>query len=382
MKNLALMVCIILFTCCKNAQVGNSVNDLRTLTFKEAAGALEDTAFFKSKVILPLETNDLALIGQIGRIYMANDTLFVLDKNFQSIIIYNKDGKYVNSIRNVGAGPKEYVELGDICVDNVNKELIVLCTRPSKVQFYSYQGKFLREKYLGELFYTHLGTDGKYLYFQDDTNINESKEIAIYDQHLNHKADTLEHGKVFKNNESGTVNRFGQGNAMTQDSSIHIVREFDNTIYGAKNGIVYPKYRLDFKQHTLPESLLESKMKPFEFLDICREKKYVISLKEVVENSKFLLFTTNIGLFLCDKQSGEMTRHIFILDSTLGMGSSDVQVIGNTNKIAVVWSISRLKSMMEARLKNPQDKGVNMDFVKKLNEMDDENNAILFIYEF
>lgn len=381
MKPHFFILCLISFFGCKNPKLENNVSDVKIFTYKGNGEALKDSSFFQSKKILPLETNNLALIGQIGRIYMAEDTLFVFDSSFQSIIIFNSKGQYINSIQNVGAGPKEYIDLGDICVDNKNRELIVLCTRPSKVQFYTYQGKFLREKSLGDQYYTHLGTDGQYLYLQDNTNVNKMKEIAVYDRHLNHKADVLEHGRTFKTDDPTTITLFSQGNSITQDSSIHIVREFDNTIYEAKNGKVYPKYRLDFKQSTLPESLLNSKMRSFKFLDLCREKHYVISLNEVMENHNFLLFTTNIGLFVCDKQSGEMTRHLFLLDSTLDIGSSNVQVVGNTNKIAIVWPIVRLKNMMKAILEHSSKENLNMEFINELNAMNEENNPILFIYD-
>lgn len=379
MKPFVFVLCFILCISCKNSRIENNA---RILTFKEAGGVLNDTSFFKYKKILPLETNNQALIGQISRIYMAEDTLFILDKNFRSVVIYDNNGRYVNSIQNIGAGPKEYIDLGDICVDNTNKELVVLCTRPSKVQFYSYQGKFLREKSLGDQYYTRLTTDGEYFYFQDDVNVNKKREIAIYDRQLNHKSDMLEHGKEFENNDLGTVALFGQGNSMTQDSSIHIVRGFDNLIYEAKDGEIYSKYQLDFKERTLPENLLASKMKPFEFLDFCRKKQYVISLKEILENSDFLFFTTNIGLFICDKQSGEMMQYLFLSDSMLGIGSSNIQVIGNTNKIAVVWPVARLKNMMKATLEHSSKENLNMEFIDELNAMDDENNAILFIYGF
>ena len=206
MKPTIFILCFILFTCYKNSNArDHNIPDVKTFTFKEAGGVLEDTVFFKSKKIIPLETNDLALIGQIDRICMAEDTLFVLDQQSNSVIVYDKDGKYINRIRNVGKGPKEYINIGDISVDNLNKELVVLCAHPSKVQFYSYQGKFLREESLGERYYSHLGTDGRYIYFHDNTNVNKKKEVAVYDRQLNHKADVLEHGKVFENNELGTV---------------------------------------------------------------------------------------------------------------------------------------------------------------------------------
>lgn len=375
------IIFVLYFMLCISYKNPGVEKDVRILTFKETGGVLNDTSFFKHKRMLPLETNDLALLGQISRIYMAEDTLFILDKNFRSVVIYDNDGKHVNSIQNVGSGPKEYIDLGDICVDYKNKELAVLCTRPSKVQFYSYQGKFLREKSLGDQYYTHLATDGEYFYFQDDVNTNKRQEIAIYDRQLNHKSNMLEHWREFENNDLSTITLFGQGSSMTQDSSIHVVRGFDNIIYEAKDGGIYSKYLLDFKERALPENLLKSKMKPFEFLDLCKKKQYVIYIKEILENSDFLFFTTNLGLFICDKHSGEMVQYLFLSDSTLGIGSSNVQVVGNTNKIAVFWPVAQLKNMMKVKLEHSSKENLNMEFINELNTMDDENNPILFIYD-
>lgn len=382
-KTVIPVIYALFFVYCNNAQREESMVNVKTLTFKDAFGALKDTSFFKSKVVLPLETNNSALIGEISRLYVGDDTLFILDRNFRSVIIYDKVGKYINCIQKVGTGPKEYVDLGDICVDNIHKELIVLCTRPSKLQFYSYQGKFLREKSLGDNYYSQVGTDGKYVYLHDNTNLNQSKEIAIYDRQLKHITDALEHGNTFKNkdNDFSTVNHFGKGNSMTQDSFIHLVREFDNIIYEAKDGKVYPKYQLDFKERTLSKDLLNNQMKPFDFLDLCRKNHYVISVKVVVENPKFLLFTTNTGVFVCDKQKGEMTQYSFILDSESDTGKSDIQVIGNSNKIAVVWSVSSLKNILKMSAKKSSNE-VNREFIKKINAVDDEANPILFIYDF
>lgn len=383
MKSFIFILCVIFFICCKSTHAEDENYDIKTLTFKENAGVLEDTIFFKSTIMLPLETDSSALIGYINRIYMADDTLFVFDKNFQSIIIYDTKGKYINSIQNVGAGPKEYIDLGDICVDNTNKELLVLCTRPSKVQFYTYQGKLLREKQLGEKYYSHIGMDSEYIYLHDDTDINKNKEIEIYDRQLNYIESVLEHGESFKNSDSSTINHFCQGSTMTQGSSVLIARDFDNKIFEAKGGKVYPKYLLDFKEHTLPKKLLDGKMKSFDFLDYCRENKYVISVKEFVENSDFLLFITNLGIFVCDKQKQEMLRYSFLLNTESGMGGSDFQIIGNTNKLVTVKSVGRMKQMLEDGLKhNPDAEKWNVDFRKKINAMDDEANPILFIYDF
>lgn len=383
MKFSIFTLCIIFFICCKSTHTEDNNYDMKTLTFKESAGALEDTIFFKSAIMLPLETDSSALIGYVSRIYMVDDTLFILDQNFQSIIIYDSKGRYINSIQNVGAGPKEYIDLGDICVDNTNKELLVLCTRPSKVQYYSYHGELLREKQLGDKYYSHIGMDGKYIYLHDDTGINKNKEIDIYDRQLNYMESALERGESFKNNDASTISHFCQGSTMTQGSSVLIARDFDNTIFEAKDGKVYPKYLLDFKEHTLPKELLDGKMKSFEFLDYCRENKYIISVKEFVESPRFLLFTTNLGVFVCDKQKQEMTRYSFLLNTESGMGGSDFQIIGNTNKLATVESVSRMKQMLEDRLKyNPDAAKWNVDFSKKINAMDDEANPVLFIYDF
>lgn len=84
MKFSIFTLCIIFFICCKSTHTEDNNYDMKTLTFKESAGALEDTIFFKSAIMLPLETDSSALIGYVSRIYMADDTLLFWIRIFKA----------------------------------------------------------------------------------------------------------------------------------------------------------------------------------------------------------------------------------------------------------------------------------------------------------
>lgn len=67
---------------------------------------------------IPLETTPSSLIASIDK-FLYNDTglLYILDKEQGSILIFNKEGKFVSSIKKSGEGPGEYVKLIDMDVD-------------------------------------------------------------------------------------------------------------------------------------------------------------------------------------------------------------------------------------------------------------------------
>ena len=111
MKPTIFILCFILFTCYKNSNArDHNIPDVKTFTFKEAGGVLEDTVFFKSKKIIPLETNDLALIGQIDRICMAEESPYESYEEWQAAAEKELKG-YQSSLATIAENKKILVAL-------------------------------------------------------------------------------------------------------------------------------------------------------------------------------------------------------------------------------------------------------------------------------
>ena len=91
-----------------------------------------------------------------------------------SVLVFNKDGKFVRSIGSRGQGPGEHNTVNNVAVDDKNSRLFILAGGPSKVICYHLDGTFIKETRLnqsdwyfdinynnGELFIACLGWEGK-----------------------------------------------------------------------------------------------------------------------------------------------------------------------------------------------------------------------------
>lgn len=352
---------------------------------KESKTSVQDSVLFKSVTIIPLEEmDDKRYAMKIDRIYFDRNIFFILQRDFEGVNIYSKEGRCIKTIKNAGNNSQEYRNLADICIDKVHQELLVLASDPSKIMYYSYQGEFLREKTL-PTYFESIVTDGEFIYLQDYNVVKGEKEITIYDMNLEKKQEVLENNRQFKGHEIFSNSSFTKGNMMTQDTNIHITRYFDNKIYCVENGKVSLEYTLDFKDNALPDTLLEQKMRPSEFMRICRKHNFISFITDVIENDKLMLFNTNAGFCVCNKQTGDITKYDFIIDSVTGyIIENRMQIVGNTNnKLAMYWPLTFVEDSKNQSVKESCFyKRMSAQSSQSLPKIDDRHNAILVIYEF
>jgi hypothetical protein len=67
---------------------------------------------------IPLETIQSSLIASIDKFLYSKGLFYILDKKQNSIFMFNKEGKFLSSIKKGGEGPGEYIELKDMDIDN------------------------------------------------------------------------------------------------------------------------------------------------------------------------------------------------------------------------------------------------------------------------
>lgn len=372
------------FTSCKSTYYdgGKQTKDRREFVLKESKSTLQDSVLFKSITVLPLEADGEKGAKFIDRIYFDDNVIFTLNKSSELIDIYDSKGHHIKAIKKIGYGPQEVRHLADICIDKVNKELVVLSSEPSKILYFSYQGEFLRERTLSTYFES-IATDGQFIYLLDSNVINGEKAVTIYNKDFTQVREALEVNRNFRGPATCEFMRPALGNQMTQDEKIHITKKLDNKIYVAEKGKISTEYSLDFQQSSLPDTLLEKKMKLADFFKICGDNDYIATITDVIENDKLLLFKTNVGFCVCNKQNGSMAKYRQIEDSVTGLILKRIQTVGNTSdKMAVVWPLNYIKNIMELHSRNSSGKDMNMEFFNQLMSLNNECDAILVIYEF
>ena len=108
--------------------------------------------FFNSCKIIPLETNESCLIGQIDQIHIANDELYILDsRSAKSLFVFTKNGEFIRKIGKLGRGPGEYTDPGTFKINDKRKEIYILDRNYQVIHRYDYAGRYLGNiKVLGD----------------------------------------------------------------------------------------------------------------------------------------------------------------------------------------------------------------------------------------
>ena len=98
----------------------------------------------KSYTILRLDNQPDAYFPFVTKFIITDSYLLFRNESKQSIIIYDKSGKYINSIAKRGRGPGEYIYISDFMFDEKTKE-ISICDN-DRLKKYSFDGDYISEQ--------------------------------------------------------------------------------------------------------------------------------------------------------------------------------------------------------------------------------------------
>jgi|GEM_PF-2113597 len=137
---LTYLLCLgIIFSCTEN-KINLKNIDIKENSFDQSnLSSIVDTV-----LMIPLETTDDCLLGNIYSIQRDDSLLFV---EYDGIIyLFDIDGKFHKQLNYIGGGPGETWVLG-YNLDKDNKQLVVF-GKESKLTSYKYDGTLISEKYL------------------------------------------------------------------------------------------------------------------------------------------------------------------------------------------------------------------------------------------
>ena len=372
------------FNCEEYTQEGNiNVNNSKTISISSIEEAIQDSIYFKEAKIINLETIDESLLSEIRRIFMDDNKLFIYDGKMNEIFMFDTTGKYINKINRKGEGPGEYVQLSDFTIDPQKKQIVLLCAIPEKQMYFSYDGKLLKEEKNHE-FYSRFSLDKNYIYFE---RTNKNSQIHTLNKETKEKKESMTPINI-KNSY------YTKGNSFTNCGNILFSRRFDNSIYELSDGLIQKKYDINFKGHSFPKQLIDE-------ADItvikneCDEHEYIFSMSNVIENNKNILFYTNMGIFIYNKNTDVLKGYKQIQNTKLPIIDYPFIYyipIENTNKIACsIDEPSFIKHIAEQINNNPNSdkikeiKSKYPNLIKEITTIGekivDENNPLLFIYE-
>ena len=95
---------------------------------------------------IQLETSPPAIIGDIKRVVLAGNKLFIHDNQLNQLLVFDKDGEFIRKIGAKGEGPEEYKSIISFDISTDFNRVIIFDNDQMKFLFYDLRGKYLGYK--------------------------------------------------------------------------------------------------------------------------------------------------------------------------------------------------------------------------------------------
>ena len=322
---LVLIICVCsLFSCKKlllinEHQIGKDEHVISVFSKEDDLRGLDLSLYLDSVKYVKLELTDESIIGQIDKVIVYEERIYILDTQTSSLFVFDMKGRYIHKIARIGQGPGEYTALHFFDIDRENKHIVLTDLMDYWVMRYDLNGNFLfRQKIPVWCFgVSVLPNKGIVLYadFRDNSNKLEQEYNLLYlDSAMNIKQAYFPYrSKDFDQRIKPPVSMGGLFYAFKDN--LYFTFGGGNTVYQITGDSLISKYQ--FGNDILQ---IENITNPDQFTERLKSGKYKGFLTPVMENDQLLFFSmrTNIPLTYSvyySKESGNiLSTFVFLFD--------------------------------------------------------------------
>lgn len=122
--------------------LSDKVSEVSSLPLSEAAVTLE---------VIPLEVTDEALLSGINHLRVTDHDIWVSINKSQYIYRFSRTGKYLGKVGKIGQGPQEYIRMSDFIIDDERQEVYIITT-VNGIKVYDFEGNYKRDATKQKLF--------------------------------------------------------------------------------------------------------------------------------------------------------------------------------------------------------------------------------------
>lgn len=140
---------IVIFFCVLLTACGSNVTD--DCNFLNIDGAEKKVPSISDIKVVALETNDSVVVGNISKLLVRNDRIYLYDRNGGLFFVFTSEGKHIATINRRGAGPQEYIMPIDMDVDG-NGNIYIADAGSRNIMVYDSNGSFIKRIEIGRMF--------------------------------------------------------------------------------------------------------------------------------------------------------------------------------------------------------------------------------------
>ncbi len=252
------VILLVLYSCSKQVQ-SNNPTSLSTIAIKDATDVTFDLSKLSNHAkYIKLETNDSCLIRNINKIFYIDGKIIIGSDD--SILFFDKTGKFKYKIDHKGEGPKEYISLSDYDICRKGGIISILDTRGKKIMQYDLTGNFKRRINLENwsIGLQHFNDSIGILYNGNQISPPNNNKFRIYNIETSTLADSFYPISLKKSKYLHVRNA---NNFSKCKEEVLFCEMYNDTIYRLFPDKCSPYYYLDFDRVKIPASYLEGDYK-------------------------------------------------------------------------------------------------------------------------
>lgn len=230
---------------------------------------------------IPLESNTDFIIGNISKIIVYDQFIFVYDKITKSALCFNNQGNFLNKFSKEGRGPAEYMQIKDINVNTFDNSFEIYDRATQKILSFNFSGEFIKERNTGRYFDSFISIDKDRYIFQIASDNPENFNFL------------LEENKKITNcfiKTKGLDNTNLKNQMTLNNNQVFLSHGGSNFIYKYEKNSLTPVYYINFGKRNLPEDILNKQelgMNDFFNLFV---KNYSMYISNFYEDEKYITF--------------------------------------------------------------------------------------------
>ena len=251
-KYLFLFVSLILCICssCDRHKGQNTQLDLSKAEFIDFFSSYKEkipfSAFVDTIELIPLETTNDCLIGNVNRVIFANDKYYIRatrSKQNGVILVFDKNGLFLWRLDKRGQGPDEYINLDDFAIQD--QQLFAASYR--KIQVYDSIGNYLKTIKIGDLSTKEiLSAPSNKLLILNFVSVRHANNLLTLVDEKGVEKKFFDVGKIRATRSSQRIN----SNSICYHSPFYYVNNpFENVVFSiAENNMedIKPVYYMDY----------------------------------------------------------------------------------------------------------------------------------------
>ena len=234
-----------LIGCNNTKRESDSIDRVNSINiFRNKINSINSLQLINNLRIIPLETSNKGMIGEISKIIKTDHKYFILDSKFaKNVFVFDLNGNFLYNVGNNGKGPGEYATPIDFSIDE-DKNILVIVDRHNKLIKTDLEGNFIMERKFPEncRYIQEIECFKNYLYASTGRRSLSKKRYHVikFDSNLNPIGWMIPYEKPLPFTYS-YKNRFNIHN-----DKLFYISVFEHTIYQLRQNDFIPYYVFDF----------------------------------------------------------------------------------------------------------------------------------------